>query len=66
MDLLGGRKTDAAKLELAARLWRETTLSTKAIAAQVHVGSSKAANRSLHTYMHRGVAASANQGQLRI
>ena len=42
------------KLEIAARLRRETTLSTKAIAGRVHLGSSKAANRSLHSYM-RGV-----------
>ena len=38
-----------SKLEIAARLKRETTLSTKAIAARVHLGSSKAENRSLHS-----------------
>ncbi|HEV2391548.1 MAG TPA: hypothetical protein VG146_04205 [Verrucomicrobiae bacterium] len=39
---------------MAARLRRETTLSIKAIAAQVHLGSSKAANAKLHMHMrHR-------------
>ena len=65
-DLLARRKSDAVKLELAARLRRETTLSTKAIAARVHLGSSKAANRSLHRYMQGGEAATAGQGQLGI
>jgi REP element-mobilizing transposase RayT len=49
-----------------AWLRRETTLSTKAIAARVHLGSSKAANRSLHSYMRGGAVASAGQGQLGI
>ena len=65
-DLLVRLKNDAAKLEIAARLRRETTLSTKAIAARVHLGSSKAANRSLHSYMRGGAVASAGQGQLGI
>ena len=49
-----------------AWLRRETRLSTKAIAARVHLGSSKAANRSLHSYMRGGAVASAGQGQLGI
>jgi AraC-like DNA-binding protein len=64
-DLLTRRRGDLVKLELAARLRRETTLSIKAIAARVGLGSSKAANRSLHNYM-RGVApggAEADAGQ---
>ena len=65
-DLLARRKNDAVKLEMAARLRRETTLSTKAIAARVHLGSSKAANRSLHSYMRGGGTASAGQRQLGI
>ena len=65
-DLLARRKSDAVKLEIAARLRRETTLSTKAIAGRVHLGSSKAANRSLHSYMRGDAVASAGQGQLRI
>jgi REP element-mobilizing transposase RayT len=65
-DLLARRKSDAIKLEIAARLRRETTLSTKAIAGRVHLGSSKAANRSLHSYMRGGAVGSASQGQLGI
>jgi len=65
-DLLVRRKNDPVKLEMAARLRRETTLSTKAIAGRVHLGSSKAANRSLHSYMRGGAVASAGQGQLGI
>ena len=65
-DLLARRKSDAVKLEIAARLRRETTLSTKAIAARVRLGSSKAANRSLHSYMRGSSVASAGQRQLGI
>jgi hypothetical protein len=65
-DLVSRRKSDSVKLEIAARLRRETTLSIKAIAVLVHLGSSKAANRSLHSYMRGGGADSASQGQLRI
>jgi hypothetical protein len=60
------RKNDAVKLGIAARLRRETTLSAKAIAARVHLGGPKAANRSLHSYMRGAGAASASQGQLGI
>ena len=63
-DLLCRRRNDAVKLEIAARLRRETTLSIKAIAARVHLGSSKAANRSLHRYMRGGGTTSVGQGQL--
>jgi hypothetical protein len=65
-DLVARRKNDAVKLEIAARLRRETTLPTKAIAARMHLGSSKAANRSLYRYMRSGGVASAGQGQLGI
>jgi transcriptional regulator GlxA family with amidase domain len=53
--LVTRRRSDPVKLELAARLRRETTLSIKAIAARVGLGSSKPVNRSLHDYM-RGPA----------
>ena len=65
-DLLARRKSDAVKPAIAARLRRETTLSTKAIAARVHLGSAKAANRSLRRYLHWDEAVSAGQGQLGI
>ena len=64
--MLARRKNDSVKLEIAVRLRRETTLSTKAIAARMHLGSSKAANRSLHSYMRGGGTASAGEGQLGI
>jgi hypothetical protein len=41
------------KLEIAARLRRETTLSLKAISVRLHLGSSKAANRTLHAHRRR-------------
>ena len=49
-DLLTRPRSDPIKLELAARLRRETTLTVKAIAARVHLGTSKAANTKLHHY----------------
>ncbi len=44
MDLKRQRKSDSDKLEIGARLRRETTLTLKAIAARVHLGSSKSAS----------------------
>ena len=38
-DLDLPRKADAAKLALASRLWRETTLTVESIAARLHIGS---------------------------
>ena len=53
-ELVRRRKNDPIKLELAARLRRETTLTVKAIAARVHLGSSKSANANLHRSLHQG------------
>jgi len=50
-DLAGRAKNDPLKLEIAARLRRETTLSIKSIAARVHLGTSKTANAKLHAHM---------------
>ena len=50
-ELLTRPKSDATKLEIAARLRRETTLPIKTIAARLRLGSSKAANRSVHSHM---------------
>jgi REP element-mobilizing transposase RayT len=50
-DLAARRKNDPLKLALAARLRKETTLSVKAIAARVHLGTSKGANSNLHKWM---------------
>ena len=41
------RKSDPAKLALAARLRRETILSVKAIAERLHLGSPKSARARL-------------------
>jgi REP element-mobilizing transposase RayT len=51
-DLASQPKSDPAKLAIAARLRRETTLSIKAIAARVHLGTSKSANARLHAAMN--------------
>jgi hypothetical protein len=40
------------KLEIAARLRREMTLSVKEIAARAHLGTSKTGNAKLHKHMH--------------
>jgi hypothetical protein len=63
-DLLTRRKSDPEKLEIAARLRRETTLSLKAIAARVPLSTSKAANRSLHAHMRATAAAGGAQPSL--
>jgi len=51
VDLAQRRKYDLDKPALAARLRRETPLTVKAIAARVHLGTSKSANANLHKYM---------------
>jgi hypothetical protein len=53
-DLLARPKSDPIKLDIAALLRRETTLSIKAIAARLNLGTSKSANIRLHAAM-RGV-----------
>ena len=50
-DLMMKRKNDPDKLAIATRLRRETTLSIKAMAARVHLGTSKTANARLHRAM---------------
>jgi hypothetical protein len=53
-DLLARRKKDAAKLAIAARLRRQTTLWLKAIAPRLCLGTSKPANGTLHEFMKGG------------
>jgi hypothetical protein len=60
-DLVARRRSDPAKLALAARLWRETTLSRKAIAALAHLGSSKSANARLHEWRRHDNEANAKK-----
>ncbi len=52
------RKSDPDKLEIGARLRRETTLTIKASAARVHLGTSNAANANLHRHLRQTAAAS--------
>jgi hypothetical protein len=62
-DLARRRKNDPIKLEIAARLRRETTLTLKAIAARVCLGSSKSANATLHRYMVQGPKTTKGKGR---
>ena len=55
------RKGDPDKLEIAARWRRETTRSLQAIAARVHLGTSKAANPKLHRHTGRRLEAAPGQ-----
>jgi REP element-mobilizing transposase RayT len=63
-DLVTRRKNDPAKLEIAARLRRETTLPLKAIAARVHLGTSKTANTKLHKCLRGAPANDSSQAPL--
>jgi REP element-mobilizing transposase RayT len=64
--LLRRRKNDPGKLEIGARLRRETTLPLKTIALRVHLGSSKAANAKLHRHLRGGSASNAGQARMNI
>ena len=55
-DLVTRPKSDPGKLEMAARLRQETTLTLKAIASRVHLGTSKSANARLHQWMKPSAA----------
>ena len=48
VDLEQRNKSDPEKLAVAARLRRETTLTIKAIAGRLHLGSWKSATTRLH------------------
>ena len=50
-ELVTRRKSDPAKLAIAGRLRQETTLTIKAIAQRVHLGTSKGANALLHQWL---------------
>ncbi len=65
-DLAARRKNDPAKLEMAARLRQETTLSIKTIATLMHLGTSKAANMKLHKHMRGPVTDDPRQSQFGI
>ena len=65
-DLVSRRKSDPAKLGVAAGLRRETTLPIKVIAARLHLGTSKSANIRLHTAMRARTPADPARGRLGI
>ena len=50
-ELAARRKSDPLKLAIAARLRKETTLSLKAIAKRVQLGTAKGANTNWHKWM---------------
>jgi hypothetical protein len=50
-ELKSRRKNDPAKLALATRLRRESTLTTKEIAARLWLGTPKSATTTLHRWM---------------
>jgi putative transposase len=52
-DLASRAKSDPAKLAIAARLRKETTLTIKTLATRVHLGTSKSANIRLHQWSSR-------------
>jgi REP element-mobilizing transposase RayT len=54
-ELARRRKGDPGKMALATRLRRETTLTVKAIAGRLHLGTSKSANKRLHGWMRTPV-----------
>jgi REP element-mobilizing transposase RayT len=64
-DLVRRPKNDPGKLAIAVRLRRETTLTTKAIAVRVHLGTYNTANARLHRAMKEG-SASSDGAQARI
>jgi hypothetical protein len=65
-DLLCRRKSNPVKLALAARLRRKTTLSIKAIAQRLDLGTSKSANLRLHAAMPHTASAAPAQPTLRL
>ena len=60
------RKNDPAKLDIATRLRKETTLPIKAIADRIHLGTSKSANMKLYKHMRRSSICDPAQAELGI
>lgn len=65
-ELARRSKSDTDKLEIAARLRRETTMSIKSIAARIQLGTSKAANVKLHNHMRGAESGDSRQTRLGI
>jgi len=60
-DLATRRKNDPGKMAIAVRLRRETTLSIRAIAGRVHLGTPNTANARLHKAMKEPVPLGSGQ-----
>lgn len=65
-DLLRHCKSDPAKLAIAARLRRGTTLSVKTIAARMHLGTSKSANARLHGWLRQSAPTASASAQTQL
>lgn len=65
-ELASRRKHDPAKLEVAARLRRETTLSIKQIATRLHLGTPRSASVRLLTATSQKASADPAQRTLGI
>src|SRR5207247_33722 len=63
-DLTARLKSHPAKLAIARRLRKETTLPIRRIATRVHLGTSKSANVRLHECMAPPPATDSSQTQL--
>ena len=61
-DLASPRKSNPLKLQIAARLRRETTLSIKQIAERLHLGATRSPSVRLHTAMRQPASAQPAQG----
>ncbi|SPE51856.1 hypothetical protein SBV1_1440046 [Verrucomicrobia bacterium] len=60
-EVISRRKSDPAKLAIAARLRKETTLTVKGIAVRLHLGTSKSANFRLNQWNRDQVREQRNQ-----
>jgi len=63
-DLVSRRKSDPGKLGMAARLRQETTLTLKAIARRVQLGTSRSAHVRLHEWI-KSTAATAESNEIK-
>ena len=61
-DFASRPKSDPAKLQIAARLRRETTLTIKQIAGRLHLGTARSASVRLHTAMSHSTPTQPAQG----
>ncbi len=63
-DLAARRKSEAGKLEIAARVRRETTLTLKQIAERLHLGTARSASVRLHLATKQPTRRVSAQGNL--